>query len=307
MNDHEEVLALFRVEALEHLERASNCILSIESTQDAESVNALFRAFHTIKGNALMLGFARIGSLSHAAESVVSKVRAQTLLPTKQLVDLLFHVVDATELLLKDIEPDTLDDLIESLEAISDGTVSPQKIIQGKGEESLVAYTPPEPLAPAVPSTLREPSPPASGKPDNLSILIVEDDFVSRKIISGMLKEYGTCDIAKDGEEALVAFAQSLIEKSYDIIFLDIMLPKMDGFEVVRSIRTLEMQDAVQKFANEMRSVRMYNKKGAILVMTSSLDDPQNYLNACYRCGANMYLVKPVRKDDLDELISQYF
>jgi len=40
--------------------------------------------------------------------------------------------------------------------------------------------------------------------------------------------------------------------------------------------------------------------------MTSSLNDPESYFKACYRCGANTYIVKPVDKEIIDTLFIDY-
>jgi two-component system, chemotaxis family, chemotaxis protein CheY len=60
--------------------------------------------------------------------------------------------------------------------------------------------------------------------------LIVEDDFVGRKLMQKYLSDYGECDVAVDGEEAVEAFRQAVEnETPYDLICLDIMMPNMNG------------------------------------------------------------------------------
>jgi two-component system chemotaxis response regulator CheY len=72
-----------------------------------------------------------------------------------------------------------------------------------------------------------------------MRILIVEDDFGSRRLMQKLVSDYGQCDVVVDGEEAVEAFRLAWEENSpYDVIFLDIMLPKMDGQEALRRIRT---------------------------------------------------------------------
>ena len=74
-----------------------------------------------------------------------------------------------------------------------------------------------------------------------MKILIVEDDFVCRKVLQKMLATYGEVEIAVDGNEALEAFrlAQENGE-TYDLICLDVMMPEMDGHEVLAQIRKTE-------------------------------------------------------------------
>lgn len=65
-------------------------------------------------------------------------------------------------------------------------------------------------------------------------ILLVEDDDFLRKLYIDVLKgDNYNVDFAIDGEEALVKIKQG----GYDLVLLDIMLPKMDGLEIMRSIK----------------------------------------------------------------------
>ena len=67
-----------------------------------------------------------------------------------------------------------------------------------------------------------------------MRVLVVEDDLPLRRIISSILEEEGyEVDQAEDGEEGLF-FASSV---DYDLITLDIMLPKMDGYSVMKKLR----------------------------------------------------------------------
>jgi two-component system, chemotaxis family, chemotaxis protein CheY len=57
-----------------------------------------------------------------------------------------------------------------------------------------------------------------------MKTLIVEDDFWARSLLSNLLSEHGTCHVAVNGGEALDA-----VERAYDLVCLDIMMPAMDG------------------------------------------------------------------------------
>jgi two-component system chemotaxis response regulator CheY len=114
-------------------------------------------------------------------------------------------------------------------------------------------------------------------------ILIAEDDFGSRKMMQRLLEEYGTVDVVVDGEEAVNAFSMSLDEDAaYDVIMLDIMMPRMDGQEALKRIRTEEHERGIQP------------AKEVPVVMTTVLEDPKNVIEAYFKGGATAYLVKPV-------------
>ncbi len=122
--------------------------------------------------------------------------------------------------------------------------------------------------------------------------LIVEDDFTSRKVLQKILSPFGEADIAVNGQEAVDAFTSSLAEsRSYDVIFMDIMMPEMDGQEALRRIREIERIRGVQP-SDEVR-----------VVMTTALDDPKNVVEAYYKGGATSYVPKPIDKHMLLHLL----
>jgi two-component system chemotaxis response regulator CheY len=118
--------------------------------------------------------------------------------------------------------------------------------------------------------------------------LIVEDDFISRRILKELLSKHFDCDIAINGEEAVTSFRLAHEGKHpYDLICMDIMMPGVNGQEALRRIRELE------------RSLRVPLHLEAKVVMTSALDDPQTVVQAFYQGGATAYLVKPISKQKL--------
>ena len=124
-----------------------------------------------------------------------------------------------------------------------------------------------------------------------MKTLIVEDDFISRKMMHILLSPYGECDIAVDGKEAIEAFALAAREgKRYDLICLDIMMPDMDGHTVLKTIR--EMEEADQVFGSEQVKI----------IMTTALKDSRNVLEA-FNAQCEAYLIKPIRKQDLVQQI----
>jgi two-component system, chemotaxis family, chemotaxis protein CheY len=125
-----------------------------------------------------------------------------------------------------------------------------------------------------------------------MKVLIVEDDFSSRRLLQSILAQYGSCDIAVNGAEAIQAFEEAIKESdSYDLIFMDIMMPQVDGHEALAKIRKLEEQYKVPP------------TKEAKVIMTSALSDPKNVFQSLYKEGAYAYLVKPLGKQNvIDEI-----
>lgn len=115
--------------------------------------------------------------------------------------------------------------------------------------------------------------------------LLVEDEFTSRRILQKMLSELGECDVAVDGVEAKDAFKRALEDGTpYDVVFLDIMLPGLEGQEVLKELRALE----------NARQVPIGS--GTRVIMTTSLADAGNVMKA-FRSGCESYLVKPVDRE----------
>ncbi|MBF0482284.1 MAG: response regulator [Desulfovibrionaceae bacterium] len=122
--------------------------------------------------------------------------------------------------------------------------------------------------------------------------LIVEDDFISRKILHMILSPYGDADIAVNGVEAVKAFTWATEEgKPYDLICMDIMMPEMDGQQALQRIRAIERERGVN------------SAEEAKVVMITALDDPKNVVEAYYKGGATSYVPKPIDKNMILHLL----
>lgn len=116
--------------------------------------------------------------------------------------------------------------------------------------------------------------------------LIVEDEFLSRKVLKSFLMALFDVDIVVNGREAVEAFKLAHTEnKPYSLILMDIMMPEVDGIEALNRIRTMEEQEHLSPKAK--------------VIMTTALDDPQTVLKSFYDGEASAYIVKPVAKDKL--------
>jgi len=128
-----------------------------------------------------------------------------------------------------------------------------------------------------------------------MKILIVEDDFTSRRLLQEFLKPYGQCDIAVHGKEAVRAFKQAWIEKEpYNLICLDIMMPELDGQDTLKQIRAFEKERGISG-PHEVK-----------VIMTTALDTPRDVIEAFYRGGCTSYLVKPIDRKALDRELKSY-
>ena len=108
-----------------------------------------------------------------------------------------------------------------------------------------------------------------------MSILIVEDEFKIADVIASRLrKENYIVDVFGNGEEGL----DNALTNIYDLIILDVMLPKVDGFKILEEIRREKI-----------------NAKVIMLTAKSMIEDKLTGFNN----GANDYLTKPFHIDEL--------
>ncbi|MFH1009666.1 MAG: chemotaxis protein CheA [bacterium] len=95
----------FQTEALEHIQNAEVALLNLESNpEDKESVNIVFRAFHTIKGVASFLGLEYLMNLAHSAETLLDHVRKGKLALAEVYADLAFEALDGLKSLIEDLQ-----------------------------------------------------------------------------------------------------------------------------------------------------------------------------------------------------------
>ena len=119
-----------------------------------------------------------------------------------------------------------------------------------------------------------------------MRMLIVEDDFVSRKLLYKYLEPYGEVDVAVDGEEALKAFELAIQEKTpYDIVWLDIMMPRLDGRQALKRIREIEQQLGIAGLARVKT------------IMTTALSDAANVVGSFFKEGCDGYITKPYTRE----------
>ncbi|MGV8120208.1 MAG: response regulator [Candidatus Xenobiia bacterium LiM19] len=132
--------------------------------------------------------------------------------------------------------------------------------------------------APAAVSSAVKAPPPIS-----MSILIVEDNQVNQKVASKLIEKVGfTADIASTGYEAL----KLMKRKEYDVVFMDIQMPGIDGFETTHIIR------------NEFPA----DRQPFIIAMTACAfkEDKEQ----CFKAGMDHYLPKPVDIRHLAEILN---
>jgi PAS domain S-box-containing protein len=120
----------------------------------------------------------------------------------------------------------------------------------------------------------------------SLSFLVAEDNAVNQKLIARLLEKRGhSVVLAQNGREAL----EALEKQNFDIVLMDIQMPEMDGFEAMKRIREKEKvsgahQPVIALTAHAMKGDR----------------------ERCLASGMDDYLNKPIRPQELDEILERY-
>lgn len=121
-----------------------------------------------------------------------------------------------------------------------------------------------------------------------MKALIVEDVTACQKILERYLQDYFDCDVVKNGTDGLNAFIEAIKQnKVYDVIFMDIMMPEINGIELLKKIRKMEIG------ADKVK-----------IIMATSLTDKKHVIEAIEN-GCDAYLLKPYsKKDIINQLIN---
>ncbi|SMF02678.1 response regulator [Desulfovibrio gilichinskyi] len=114
-----------------------------------------------------------------------------------------------------------------------------------------------------------------------LKILVADDSRPVRLVLKTYLGQLGfEPTLAENGTEAL----QKLITEKFDVAFMDVHMPEMNGTEVVSRIR---------------------NEGMTIPVFAMTTGDDAELLTKCLNCGYNSFLLKPIIKTELTKIISK--
>lgn len=117
----------------------------------------------------------------------------------------------------------------------------------------------------------------------DLRILVVEDNKMNQKVIGTMLKSLGySFDFADDGFAGLIQAKT----RRYDVIFMDLIMPQMDGFEAAR---------------------RILEYDGTLLIVAFTADNLPETKRKAELSGIKEFISKPVRVEDLKKFFSRHF
>ena len=182
MDDMQEIMEDFLIEAFEMVEQLDQDLVELESNpEDLELLNRIFRVAHTIKGSSSFLNFDILTKLTHNMEDVLNKARRGELKITPDVMDVVLVSIDMMKALLQAIRDSGTDanagidiaDIVKRLQAVSQGGSAPaESSNQAQETPNATQATPPaesaQPAPQATPSAqpASDPSNPLANEPD---------------------------------------------------------------------------------------------------------------------------------------------
>jgi two-component system, chemotaxis family, chemotaxis protein CheY len=129
-----------------------------------------------------------------------------------------------------------------------------------------------------------------------IKTIIVDDEGVAGELLEIMLNRLGIRQItmATTGREAIDMFAAGLKNGSpYALLFLDILMPEMDGLQVLKQLRSAEEKEGIAAADR------------AVIIMTTALTTADTMIEALFDGNCNDYLVKPIGPAYLKEMLAK--
>jgi CheY-like chemotaxis protein/HPt (histidine-containing phosphotransfer) domain-containing protein len=128
------------------------------------------------------------------------------------------------------------------------------------------------------------PIPSAIGR--RLRILVAEDNSVNQRVAVGLVERLGhVADVAADGREAI----EAVRNLPYNLVFMDIQMPEMDGYEATKAIRAMALPTS----------------RIPIVAMTANA--LQGDMEKCLAAGMDGYLAKPVDPLKVEDAINRFY
>jgi len=283
----EQFSKVFFEEVTEHLDEMESLLLDMnEEDVDFDTLDAIFRAAHSIKGGASIFGYDDISSVTHILENLLDRLRNNELVLTKAMIDAFLAAGDLLVLLkdahqFDDEEPVPASQVTEICDQLKSLSEDPND--ESSGESSVSGENE------CAEKEINQGAQLTGAEKAKIKVLLVEDSKVNQMVANHTLKKLGfeNITVAEDGQQTLDKLNAAL-DAPFDLILLDCQMPVMDGYQATQEIR--------------LGKAGKVHSNITIIAMTamSGEGEKENCLNA----GMDDYLLKPIKGPLLDEKIS---
>jgi len=258
-----DILSDFVMESLESLETVEVCLMDLEQYPgDLNSINAIFRSFHTIKGVSAFLNLNRINMLAHHAENLLDKARSGEISIQATVVDIILESVDALKKLIMgiqkglkngvsldiglDIDPlvNRIDEIQMEADRIGDKRIG--EILIQKGELT------PEKLDKGLIRQKQEPK-------KKIGQILVEDKIIGSKALVGALR-----DQKKTGKQHMdlqvkvdTKKLDNLVDLTGELVIAQSMLRQNPAILAARDQKLMHNMGQLNQIISGLQSIAM--------------------------------------------------
>ncbi len=281
---------IFFEEVTEHLDEMESLLLDMSETDvNFDTLDAIFRAAHSIKGGASIFGYDDISSVTHILENLLDRLRKNELVLTKAMIDAFLAARDLLALLkdahqFDDEEPVPASRVTEICDQLQCLSADPEDESSAACSANIAEEGAQKEINKAVELTAAEKA--------TIKVLLVEDSKVNQMVANHTLKKLGfeKINVAEDGQQTLDKLNESL-DEPFDLILLDCQMPIMDGYQATKEIR--------------LGKAGKIHTNITIIAMTAMAGEGEK--ENCLKAGMDDYLLKPINASLLDEKISLWY
>ncbi|MCM8531227.1 MAG: chemotaxis protein CheA, partial [Lentisphaeraceae bacterium] len=262
-----EIIDKFVQEGLDLLDEAEGELLAMsrgESTD--ESLESIFRSFHTFKGNCGFMSFSEMQEITHCLESIVEGVREGEVPTSENIINTILNTVDSLKMGLFDLLKGGKGDLPES-----ESLVEVLRSLQPREQDKSQNVVESKPVV-KTEKTLSK---------GDKTVLFIEDDSTSRMLVTKILEKNNFHCIGCETAESALDVLKN-ISSTIDVILTDINLPGMSGREFIAEVNS---------------------KYNSMPVITLSGDKDRDLLKDLMKLEVYGFADKPVQKDELLPLL----
>lgn len=306
-----ELLASDLFELNDHLIEVEQVLAEIRDFNDAPHRETLIQLLQSVRDMAYVLDFEKFAATIESSIKIISYLHVRNLKVPEDLMEMLIYINDLSFKIMINNEYDEsnirsmVSKVLTDIENRAKDNKNNSQLEMKSEEDSVTLFGDDEdPVAlfddedendeaeETIPSPVNREDPPENKR---LKILIADDVFENRLLLKAILTPYGHCELATDGQEAVDAWKIAAVDGDpYDVVFLDILMPELDGIGALKNIRAMERKDG------------LLDGKETLIFMVSAVTSPKEVCQAFFKGYCTDYIGKPVTKKMVLDKVKEY-